>query len=85
MIEQWLADVIVLSVMFGIIFLILITCKGHELCHRQKKSGILLMFISLNFFGLFWANKIFKKENSNYKFWDIVKKKPKQNNITPQS
>ncbi|WJG71262.1 hypothetical protein SIXOD_v1c26390 [Spiroplasma ixodetis Y32] len=37
MIEQWLADVIVLSVMFGIVFLVLITCKGHDLCHREKK------------------------------------------------
>ncbi len=37
MIEQWLTDIIVLSVIFGIIFLILITCKGHDLCHKEKK------------------------------------------------
>lgn len=85
MIELWLADVIILSVMFGLVFLLLITCKGHDLCHRQKKMGILLMFISLNFFGLFWANKIFKKENQNFKFLDIFKRKTKQNNISPKS
>ncbi|WP_342267079.1 hypothetical protein [Spiroplasma endosymbiont of Villa modesta] len=82
MIELWLADVIILSVMFGLVFLLLITCKGHDLCHRQKKMGIFFMFISLNIIGLFWANKIFKKENPNFKFLDIFKRKSNQNNIS---
>ncbi len=39
----------------------------------EKKIGILFMFISLNIIGLFWANKIFKKENPNFKFWKTIK------------
>ncbi len=50
MIEQWLADVIVLSVMFGIVFLVLITCKGHDLCHREKNGYIFYVYI----FEFFW-------------------------------
>ena len=80
MIEQWLADVIVLSVMFGIVFLVLITCKGHDLCHREKKMGIFFMFISLNFFGLFWAYKIYKKDHPDFKLWLTVKNKFRRKN-----
>lgn len=78
MIEQWLTDIIVLSVIFGIIFLTLITCKGHDLCHKEKKIGILFLFISLNFFGLFWACKIYKKQHPEFKFWLSVKQKVKR-------
>ncbi len=50
MIELWLADLIILSVMFGLVFLLLITCKGHDLCHRQKNGYISYVHI----FKLFW-------------------------------
>ncbi len=71
MIELWLADVIILSVMFGIVLLLLIAFKGHDLCHRNKYVGLIFLFISLNVFGLIWGINILSKS--------------KQNNISPQS
>ncbi|WP_342277148.1 hypothetical protein [Spiroplasma endosymbiont of Nebria brevicollis] len=74
--ELWLADVIIVSTIIGIILLTIIACKGHDLCHRNKPLGLIFMFISLNIFGFIWGILILGNEKT------ITKNKEKV--ITPQ-
>lgn len=70
----WLADVIIVSTIIGIILLTIIACKGHDLCNRNKLLGLFFLFISLNIFGFIWGILILNKD----------KKQLEENNISQQ-
>ncbi|WJG69925.1 hypothetical protein [Spiroplasma ixodetis] len=69
----------------GLITIILITIKGLILCYENNALGLLLLFISLNLFGLItgvgilWNNKKIEEGTYNKKYWKIKKDIDKKN------
>lgn len=69
----------------GLIIIILITIKGLKLCYNNNGFGVLLLFISLNVFGLItgiailWNNKKIEEETYYKRYWKIKKDIDKKN------
>uniref|UniRef100_UPI0020792BB4 hypothetical protein n=1 Tax=Spiroplasma endosymbiont of Lariophagus distinguendus TaxID=2935082 RepID=UPI0020792BB4 len=69
----------------GLITIILITIKGLMLCYKNNAFGLLLLFLSLNLFGLItgiailWNNKKIEEETYNKNYWKIKKDIDKKN------
>lgn len=69
----------------GLVIIILITIKGLILCYENNALGILLLFISLNVFGLItgiailWNNKRIEEGTYYKRYWKIKKDINKKN------
>ena len=87
---------IIISIYIYIVILILTLIFGVIKCKNNNPFGVLILTISLNIIGtIIGCVLLYKKQNPEFRFWKSLgnkikkmfklKRKPKQNNISPQS